>query len=110
MTALIAVVLVAFIILALWANQDSKPATPKKYVPRLSKRAIAAKQTSKLKQASRPSFKASSAMVAKLVNALNGDKAAANRLIASIQGKYPDKSADWHYEKAIADLERDRRV
>lgn len=40
---------------------------------------------------------------------LNGDKKAAMRLIDSLQKKYPNQSEIWYWEKAISDLERDRR-
>jgi hypothetical protein len=44
----------------------------------------------------------------KLVKLLGGNRNTANRLIQQSQLRYPDKSADWHWEKAIYDLERDR--
>ena len=44
----------------------------------------------------------------KLVKLLGGNQNTANRLIQQSQLRYPDKSADWHWEKAIYDLERDR--
>ena len=43
----------------------------------------------------------------KLVKLLGGNRNTANRLIQQSQLRYPDKSADWHWEKAIYDLERD---
>ena len=44
----------------------------------------------------------------KLLKILGGDRNTANRLILQSRRRYPDKSADWHWEKAIYDLERDR--
>ena len=44
----------------------------------------------------------------KLVKLLGGNRNTAARLIQQSQLRYPDKSADWHWEKAIYDLERDR--
>ena len=44
----------------------------------------------------------------KLVKLLGGNHKAANRLVEQSQLRHPDKSADWHWEKAIYDLERDR--
>jgi hypothetical protein len=44
----------------------------------------------------------------KLLKLLSGNRNTANRLIQQSQLRYPDKSADWHWEKAIYDLERDR--
>jgi hypothetical protein len=44
----------------------------------------------------------------KLLKLLSGNRNTANRLIHQSQLRYPDKSADWHWEKAIYDLERDR--
>jgi hypothetical protein len=44
----------------------------------------------------------------KLVKLLGGNQKAANRLVEQSQLRHPEKSADWHWEKAIYDLERDR--
>ncbi len=44
----------------------------------------------------------------KLLKLLGGNQGTAQRLIQQSQLRYPDKSADWHWEKAIYDLERDR--
>lgn len=44
----------------------------------------------------------------KLLKLLGGNRNTAQRLIHQSQLRYPDKSADWHWEKAIYDLERDR--
>jgi|GEM_PF-3082606 len=44
----------------------------------------------------------------KLLKLLGGNQNTANRLILQSRRRYPDKSADWHWEKAIYDLERDR--
>ncbi len=44
----------------------------------------------------------------KLLKLLGGKQKIATRLIQQSRLKHPDKSADWHWEKAIYDLERDR--
>ncbi len=44
----------------------------------------------------------------KLLKLLGGKHKIAYRLIQQSRLRYPDKSADWHWEKAIYDLERDR--
>jgi hypothetical protein len=44
----------------------------------------------------------------KLLKLLGGNQNTAHRLIQQSRLRYPDKSADWHWEKAIYDLERDR--
>ncbi|MDG2615549.1 hypothetical protein HPC62_00685 [Thermoleptolyngbya sichuanensis A183] len=44
----------------------------------------------------------------RLVRLLNGDRAAAHRLVESVQQRYPDRPTAWCWEKAIFDLERDR--
>lgn len=44
----------------------------------------------------------------KLLRLLNGDRRTANRLVANMQMKNPDKSAQWCWEKVIFDLQRDR--
>jgi hypothetical protein len=45
----------------------------------------------------------------KLVKLLNGDAAAADRLISAVQRTNPDKDISWCTDKALHDLERDRR-
>ena len=44
----------------------------------------------------------------KLLKLLGGKHKTAHRLIQQSRLRYPDKSTDWHWEKAIYDLERDR--
>ncbi|GEM_PF-3164234 len=44
----------------------------------------------------------------KLIRSLGGDRRAAERLVSQLQYKFPDKSENWCWEKAISDLERDR--
>lgn len=44
----------------------------------------------------------------KLFKLLGGNTNTANRLIQQSRLKHPDKSPDWHWEKVIYDLERDR--
>ncbi len=44
----------------------------------------------------------------KLLKLLGGNWNTANRLIRQSQIRYPEKSVDWHWEKVIYDLERDR--
>ncbi len=45
----------------------------------------------------------------RLVSLLSGDTAAADRLIDQAKQNYPGMPEDWYWERAIADLERDRR-
>jgi hypothetical protein len=40
---------------------------------------------------------------------LAGEKDTAKRLFKQLVKRYPGKSAQWYYEKAIHDLERDRK-
>jgi hypothetical protein len=40
---------------------------------------------------------------------LGGDRERAERLVNQAKKKHPEMSEDWYWEKAIADLERDRR-
>jgi hypothetical protein len=44
----------------------------------------------------------------KLLKLLGGNRSTADRLIQQSHLKHPDRPADWHWEKAIYDLERDR--
>ncbi len=45
----------------------------------------------------------------KLLRLLSGDRAAAMRLGERVKHRHPGKSEEWYWEKAIEDLERDRR-
>jgi hypothetical protein len=45
----------------------------------------------------------------KLVSMLSGDTTTAERLIEQAKQDYPGMPENWYWEKAIADLERDRR-
>ncbi|ELS32794.1 MULTISPECIES: hypothetical protein [Pseudanabaena] len=45
-----------------------------------------------------------------LLKMVNGQDAVARRLIEGNLKLFPDKSPDWACDKAIADLERDRRI
>ncbi|MBD2040685.1 tetratricopeptide repeat protein [Microcoleus sp. FACHB-672] len=56
-------------------------------------------------QRSLPSLK----LERKLINLLNGNRSAAERLIEQTRYKNPGKSENWYWEKVIYDLERDRR-
>jgi hypothetical protein len=46
----------------------------------------------------------------KLLTLVGGARAIATRLLVSIRFKNPSKSKKWCYEKAIYDLQRDRRA
>ncbi|MEM6755385.1 MAG: ABC transporter permease [Cyanobacteria bacterium P01_C01_bin.38] len=39
---------------------------------------------------------------------VGGDRATANRLIEQLKRNHPDMSENWYWQRAIADLERDR--
>lgn len=45
-----------------------------------------------------------------LLRLVNGHRPTALRLVAKIQEYHPGRSAQWCWEKAIYDLQRDRRV
>ncbi len=45
-----------------------------------------------------------------LIRMVNGDEAIARRLVEGNMKKHPDKSPTWACDKAISDLERDRRI
>ncbi|WP_315791361.1 ABC transporter permease [Fischerella sp. JS2] len=45
----------------------------------------------------------------KLIAMLDGDIAAAERLVAQARQNYPGMPESWYWERAIADLERDHR-
>ena len=65
-------------------------------------------QNRSIKRNTRGRFHLAHPLHGKLVKLLGGDQKAAIRLIASYQAKFPDKPNQWHYEKAIYDLSRDR--
>lgn len=50
-----------------------------------------------------------SPLYSRLLNMLNGDQVTAQRLVAFTQECYPNRPQQWCLEKAIYDLERDRR-
>jgi hypothetical protein len=41
---------------------------------------------------------------------LNNDEPTAQRLLASLRERYPDKTEQWYWEKMLYDLERDRTI
>lgn len=45
-----------------------------------------------------------------LLKLVNHDAKIVERLINNLKVKHPDKSENWYWEKAILDLERDRRL
>jgi hypothetical protein len=45
----------------------------------------------------------------RLIAILGGDTAAAERLIQQSKQDYPDMPENWHWERSIAELERDQR-
>jgi hypothetical protein len=47
-------------------------------------------------------------LVAKLVALLNGDRPAADRLVALEQKKHLGRATDWYWQEAIDNLSRDR--
>ncbi len=66
------------------------------------------KRLAKINRKARSGF-GSSGLWSKLLTRLQFDTAAAERLINSLKIRYPGKSDHWYIEKAIQDLERDRR-
>ena len=70
---------------------------------------------SKFKRKSKPRRRPSrqsaqySALENRLLNLLNGDQGAAQRLIGASRQVHPGRPEVWHWEKVIYDLERDRR-
>jgi hypothetical protein len=44
-----------------------------------------------------------------LIKLLNGDESGADRLLVNAKLKYPDKNEQWHIEKAVNDILRDRQ-
>jgi ABC-type Fe3+ transport system permease subunit len=57
-----------------------------------------------------PRDRVSSETRKQLVRLNGGNRAVAARLVAKVQERYPDRSEQWCWEKAIFDIERDRRV
>ena len=45
----------------------------------------------------------------KLLSLVNGDRHSVKKIINNIKQKYPGKTELWYWEKAINDLEKDRR-
>jgi len=45
----------------------------------------------------------------KLIQMLSGDRAAAERLVDRVRTNHPSRTENWYWQRAIDDLERDRR-
>lgn len=45
-----------------------------------------------------------------LMRLVNGNQAVADRLISRVRSQNPDRSEQWWWEKAIYDIQRDRRA
>ncbi|NEP15703.1 MAG: hypothetical protein F6J97_02235 [Leptolyngbya sp. SIO4C1] len=45
-----------------------------------------------------------------LMRLVNGNRAVADRLVERVRSQNPDRSEQWCWEKAIYDIERDRRA
>ena len=52
---------------------------------------------------------ADSELESRLIRMLDGDRAAAERLVNEVRQNFPWMPENWYWEKAIEDLERDRR-
>ncbi|MEM9808674.1 MAG: hypothetical protein AAF959_25735 [Cyanobacteria bacterium P01_D01_bin.56] len=46
----------------------------------------------------------------RLMRLVNGNQAVASRLVERVRSQNPDRSEQWCWEKAIYDIERDRRA
>jgi hypothetical protein len=75
----------------------------RKLAERMSLQGMAKAQKVKQREISINSFKT-------LIRMVNGDEAIARRLIEGNIKNYPEKSPTWACDKAISDLERDRRI
>ncbi|MBI4782486.1 MAG: hypothetical protein HY785_14385 [Oscillatoriophycideae cyanobacterium NC_groundwater_1537_Pr4_S-0.65um_50_18] len=53
---------------------------------------------------------ASPASRRKLLRLVNGNEKVAIRLVSNLRATHPDRTEQWCWEKAIYDLERDRRA
>ncbi|MBW4683275.1 MAG: tetratricopeptide repeat protein [Microcoleus vaginatus WJT46-NPBG5] len=81
---------------------DSQPAKTSSASPNST---TSPKNADRENQRSLPNLK----LERKLINLLNGNRSAAERLIEQTRQKNPGKSENWYWEKVIYDLERDRR-
>ncbi len=46
----------------------------------------------------------------RLMRLVNGNQQVATRLVSRVRSQHPDRSEQWCWEKAIYDIERDRRA
>jgi hypothetical protein len=97
--AIIAIAFGICLLFIAWTRRDSR--SEKRLSQRFGGKRI-------VKTSSRPIKPQHPHLERKLLKLLSGNRNTANRLIQQSQLRYPDKSADWHWEKAIYDLERDR--
>lgn len=66
-------------------------------------------QQIKKQKASRPKSRLDKSLDRQLLTMLNGDRAAALRLLRGARKNNPGRSYLWYHEKVIRDLSRDRR-
>jgi hypothetical protein len=106
-TILLILALLIFAVLVwVWVSPKAKPMpTLKKDAKPKKMKSIPPKPLLTLKKVSTHP----SAAYKKLVTLLNGDAAAAERIISSVQRANPAKDISWCTDKALLDLERDRR-
>ena len=90
----IAMLLVFILLLAIFFRHRNLPSSAKQ---------LSAKQSRA--QYRKPSIQLQN----KLMRLLSGDRAAAMRLVERAKQRHPGRSDEWYWEKAIEDLERDRR-
>jgi uncharacterized protein HemY len=68
------------------------------------------RQSAGSRTASRTGGRPSRATEKQLLRLTGGNRAAAERLVSKVRQRYPDRPEQWCWEKAIFDIERDRRA
>lgn len=61
------------------------------------------------RRSKRPRARVNRSLETRLVSLLQNDVSTAHRLVGSARKHHPGRHENWYWEKAIADLERDRR-
>lgn len=94
-------------LLAVWTFWPEDKPTPKRQTPQRKPFINAPRRTIDQRATSANARLAPQSH--KLRSLLHGDVKQAERIIGGLRSRYPGKSEQWLYEKAILDLERDRR-
>jgi hypothetical protein len=102
-------ILILIYLLSTDKNRRSVPRNTTNYKPRSTFRPSKRDYEPAPSSYPRAKTKKSSGSYTYLIKLLNGDEDGAERLVKTNMLKFPEKDKQWHIEKAIDDILRDRR-